>query len=396
MRNIEKLFEENDTNCNAHVVLNHNILEIEINTEDNLFTGVQVAQIISIINSAHKRYGRLKYSIYFYLGNVKFIDKLTYVFLECICYYLIVKYGHPVQIYMNVIKDIGTDGINSSPLLLLNGTKKDKIRMYPNKFKQDIYGYHFRRLVNGVGREKTNYLGDLYKDIDSFLKVFSIDDEWRDKVGLVITELVGNAGEHALTDCLIDIDVAPNYQKYMKNELVDDKYYYGINIAVINFSEKLLGDDVRNNILKSNYELHNDRYQRVVNAYGNHQKFFSDSYTEEDFCNITTFQTKISGRPDKVGTGGTGMTYLIKSLEEKSEKHNCYVISGRRCINFYENMIKYDKEGWISFNSENDYLKNIPGNDVATDCLIYMPGTAYNFNFIMEGEPINEKNQFGV
>ena len=394
MRNIELLFEKNrNTKHASHINLNRNILEIEIASQDNMFTGVQIAQIIDIINDAHKKYGKLKYSVYFYLGNVMFIDKLTYVFLECICYYLIKLYGHPVQVFMGVKKDIGTDGIDSSPLLLLNGTKMDKIRLFPNRFMFDIYEYHFRRVINGVGKEDTNYLGDLYTEIDSFLKRFSIDDDCRDEVGHVITEIVGNAGEHAFTDCLIDIDVAPNYQKCCGDKVEDKNYYYGINIAIINFSNKLLGDDIGENIIQNlDGNKINDRYNYVLEAYGNHKKQFSEFYTEEDFCNITSFQKKISGRPEKAETGGTGLTYLIKSLEEKSEKHKCYVISGNRCINFYENLIEYDKDGWISFNRENDYLKNIPSEDVITDCLIYMPGTAYNFNFIMRGEPIYEQN----
>lgn len=394
MKNIDSLFEMNrNMHQLPYVKLNKNVLDVEITAEDNFFTGIQIGQIISIINAAHNKYGRLKYSIHFHLGNVKFIDKLTYVFLECICYYLIAYYGHPVQIFMNVNKDIGTDGIYSSPLLLLNCTKMEKIRMYPEKFKFDIYEYHFRRLINGVGKETTNYLGELYVEIDSFLKRFSIDDDCRDEVGHVTTELVGNAGEHALTNCLVDIDVAPNYKKYEGNKLVDDSYYYGINIAVINFSTKLLGDDINTNIIQNiNGQRINDRYDYVLSAYSNHSKKFSEQYTKEDFCNITAFQKKISGRPEKATTGGTGLTFLIKSLEEKSEKHRCYVISGNRCVNFFDKLIEYDEDGWISFNSENDYLKNIPDDEVVTDCLIYMPGTAYNFNFIMKGEPIYEKN----
>lgn len=398
MQNIEMLFEKNrNRHHTTHTNLNKNILEIEITAQNNMFTGVQISQIINIINDAHKKYGKLKYSVHFYLGNVMFIDKLTYVFLECICYYLIEKYGHPVQVFMRVRKDIGTDGIDSSPLLLLNGTKKDKIRLYPNRFRFDIYEYHFRRLINGVGKEETNYLGDLYEEVDSFLKRFSIDYDCRDEVGHVVTELVGNAGEHALTNCLIDIDVAPNYQKYKGKELVDDNYYYGINIAVVNFSHKLLGDDIETNIIQNlGGGKINDRYDYVLKAYSNHSAQFSEYYTKNDFCNITAFQKKISGRPEKAATGGTGLPFLIKSLEEKSEKHKCYVISGNRCVNFYENMLEYDKAGWISFNRENDYLKNIPGEDVVTECLIYMPGTAYNFNFIMKGEPINEKDLFRI
>ena len=125
MKNIDSLFEMNrNMHQLPYVKLNKNVLDVEITAEDNFFTGIQIGQIISIINAAHNKYGRLKYSIHFHLGNVKFIDKLTYVFLECICYYLIAYYGHPVQIFMNVNKDIGTDGISIGQFFVVDRSSK--------------------------------------------------------------------------------------------------------------------------------------------------------------------------------------------------------------------------------------------------------------------------------
>lgn len=394
MQNIELLFERNKIASNINVFLKKNILTIEITGDNYTFTGVEIKRIIDIINNAHKKYGNLKYSIYFFLGHVAFIDKLTYVFFECICYCLIKQYGHPVQVFMDVEKDIGTDGIVSSPLKLLNGTKIDSIRKYPDAFHFDIYGFHFRRIINGNGKEETNYLGDLYEEIDRFLKVFRIDDECRSEVGHVIAELVGNVAEHAQTECLVDIDVAPDYKRYINYELADNNYYYGINIAIVNFSDKLLGDDILENVVKPKSFEYNDRYKSVIMAYEYHKSRFSSEYTEEDFCNITTFQTKISGRRDKFGTGGTGLPVLIHSLEEKSTKNRCYVISGKRAVNFYEDLLEYNQNGWIGFNSKKDYLNNVPDPDVVTECLIYMPGTAYNFNFVMKGEMIDDSGNF--
>lgn len=392
MKNIEKLFEYNTKENGVNVSLDRTVLNIRVIAEDDtFFTGLQIEQIIQIINAAHKKYGKLKFSINFFLGRVRFIDKLTYVFFECICYYLIEKCGHPVQVYMSVDIDIGTDGVVSSPLKLLNATKVENIRKYPSKFKFDIYGFHYRRVVNGVDKENTNYLGDLDKEISDFLKYFSIDDECRNEVGTVIAELVGNASEHARTECLIDIDVAPDYKRYDENGENDGNYYYGINIAVINFSDKLLGDDIRTNVIEAKNRNNNIRYNKVLEAYEYHSAEFGNNYTEEDFCNITTFQTKISGREDKYDTGGTGLTVLIRSLEKKSEKHKCYVISGKRCVNFFEQLLEYDKEGWIGFNDKNDYFKDTPEEDVVNDSLIYMPGTAYNFNFVMKGERIDNE-----
>lgn len=384
------LFKTNNFKNFNKIRLNGNTLHINIIPKEELFTGVEISKIIHLINFIHKKYGKLKFTIEFNFNKIQFIDKLTYVFLECICYYLIKTYHHPVQIYMNVIQDIRTAGIISSPLLLLNGTKLSSIEKFPNRFQFDIYRYHYRRLIKCPENEKSNYLGKLYEEIDRFLKPFSIDDECRDEVSLVVTELVGNACEHAITDCLIDIDVVPDVKKRNENDEIDENFFYGINIAVLNFSEKLLGDDIKLNIIHNTQFPLNERYKKIFEAYDYHEQKFDDCYIIEDFCNITTFQSKISGRKSKFNTGGTGLPMLIKSLADKSDTYRCYVISGKRCINFYNKNLEYDKDGWIGFNNDNNYFSDIPNDQVVNECLIYMPGTAYNFNFIMKGEQIYE------
>ena len=110
--------------------------------------------------------------------------------------------------------------------------------MFPSKFEKDLYGKHFRKLI----KEKdisTNVIGNTYSEIDTFLKVFDVSEEFRDKVAVTIAELVGNAIEHARSDCLLDIDVTSPYEK--KDEDMHT-LYYGVNLAVLNFSDKLLGD----------------------------------------------------------------------------------------------------------------------------------------------------------
>lgn len=392
LKNLELLFEENGSRQNSRIILTGSILKIKIMSYYEMFSGEQINSIIEMVNSIHKQYKNLKIRVEFYLGKIKFIDKLTYVFLECICYYLIKVYGHPVQVYMEVVNDIRINGIHSSPLLLLNNTKVSSIEKFPNRFDFDIYGYHFRRVIHSAS-ENTNYLGNLYEEIDRFLKPFSIDDECRDEVALVVTELVGNACEHAESDCLVDIDVAPDFKKYEGALCVDTNYYYGINIAVLNFSEKLLGDSIKENILYANESELFDRYLDVVAAYNYHRTKFCENYFEDDFCNITAFQSKISGRKEKFSTGGTGLPKLIKSLEDKSDTYRCYVISGKRCINFYRDVLEYNDNGWIGFNDEKNYISRIPREDIVSECLIYMPGTAYNFNFVMKGERIIMNNE---
>lgn len=355
------------------------------------FSGIEINKIIGIINCAHEKYRNLKFSVILDLDKTVFIDKLTYVFLECICYILIVKYRHPVHISMREIKDIGTSGITSSPLLLLNTNKRENMLKFVEKFKFDIFHNHFRRVISGKDKENTNFLGELYKEIDTFLNAFGVENECRDKIGLVVTELVGNACEHAKSECLIDIDVAPDYQKYKKDELVDNNSYYGINITIVNFSEKLLGDDIKTNILNKNVENFDDRYKQIFEAYSIHSKNFDELYSDEDFRNITVFQNRISGRGENQATGGTGLTNLIHSLEERSDMYRCYVISGKKSLNFYKELLIYNKDGWIGFNEKNDYINCLPKEGVIGESFIYMPGTAYNLNFVMQGEKLDEK-----
>lgn len=388
MKNIDLLFKWNGTGGYNKIRLEGNTLKIELSSGKSLFNGTHIGIIIKTVNSIHKRYKNIKIGIALYLGEIEFIDKLTYVFLECICYYLIKECGHPVQIFMKVENNIRINGITSSPLLLLNNTKFSSIEKFPDRFHFEIYGYHFRRVIR-CESEKTNYLGSLYEEIDRFLKPFSIDDKCRDEVALVITELVGNACEHAETDCLVDIDVAPDFQKSDESSSKDMNYYYGINIAVINFSEKLLGDSIKENILYADRSELFGRYLDVVEAYKYHKTYFHEKYFEDDFCNITSFQSKISGRKEKFFTGGTGLPKLIKSLEDKSDTHRCYVISGKRCINFYQGILEYNENGWIGFNNEKNYTSGVPKKDVVSECLINMPGTAYNFNFVMKGAKIS-------
>lgn len=383
MDNIDLLFKKN--NCKAHKIKIKNqklVLDYSKITNGKLFHGETIKRIIGDINSFQKQYPYIKIPVEFRFGHVEFIDKLSYVMLECICYYLIKVRKQSVQVYLSLTKTIGTEGIDSSPLLLLNGTSNQSVKRYPEKFEMDIFRNHFRRVISKEKTNEKNYLGRLMEEINSFLKPFNVDTESRDEISLVISELVGNAGEHALSDCLIDIDVTNNYSK--RTEI--NQKYIGVNIVVVNFSDIILGEGVKNNILSNKEEIDDERYKYVLNAYDFHKNKFSEKYLDEDFANITAFQHKISGRKVYSKTGGTGLTKLIKSLEEKSDTYRCYMITGRRAINFYHDCLGYNSDGWLGFNTTACYNADVPKKGVATEGLIYMPGTAYNLNFVLKGE----------
>lgn len=335
------------------------------------------------LNGLHYRLRNIRVPILIDLGKAKFADKLTICIFETICYNLIITYGHQVKLRYSISSDIRTEGFKSSPLLLLGTKDKDDIEKFKKKFETDFYGNHYRRILSGSEKSNSNFLCRLMTDVEYFLKSYEVEETCRDEISEVIVELVGNAVEHTRSDCLLDIDITKEYLKKDTQEKC-----YGINIVVLSYSEQLLGEALKVKLL-SDREL-GERYSYVMQAYSNHQGCFNTEYREEDFFNIASFQHKISGSNEKISSGGTGLTKLIYSLERRSEDHECYAISGTRVVNFKRELLEYDTNSWIGFNKERNFLNNIPDKDVISFCPVYIPGTAYNLNFVMRKEKNNE------
>lgn len=345
---------------------------------NNAFFNVEtIRSILRFANGiADKRYPSGMPVCFSFKKGVQFSDKLAYILFENICYQLI-QNGHPVYIDLNPKCDIITHGYHSSPLLLLTTQKADKEKKYLSKFHQETYELHFRRVL--LNHAKEEELSIMMDDIATFQKPFDIKADDREKITEVLVELVGNAKEHTSGDCLIDFDISSTYLKRGND---DRKRYRGINIAILNFSPELLGTSIQKKLCDS--EELPERYRLVRKAHEYHQPYFCDLYQEEDFYNITTFQHKISGRNQKITTGGTGLTKLIQSLEESSDDYSCYVVSGWRKIEFQKEYMAYNADHWIGFNDANDFLTTPPNPSLLQKSPVYFPGTAYNLNFVME------------
>ncbi|MDD6046041.1 MAG: hypothetical protein PUC97_01250 [bacterium] len=335
-----------------------------------------IANLLSSIAYIHGRYHNVNMPIIINI-DCKFLeDKLTLALLECICYSLIVDYGHYVSIGFRLNHTIQTEGISSSPLGLLGSNKQDRIKLYIDKFKEELYKSHYRRLVI-EGSDRNSDLSIVLGDIGSFLKHLGIEEEYRVELSEVVTELICNACEHGKTDCLVDIDVTKEYFKEGSAGR-----FCGINVAVINFSNIPFEDAMKDKMDKDYPE--DSRYSTLLKARDYHSKHFSDTYLEEDFYKIAAFQDRISGRIDKVNSGGVGLTKLISSLEKKSDATSCYMITGRRRLVFDHAILEYDSNGWIGFNLEKSFLNGIPQRGILNPISFYMPGTAYNLNFVVK------------
>lgn len=377
MENLKLLFDMNNMHNRIKPYFMENKLVYTI--EDEVFDGKTVKKIINFINASIEVYRDIKIPIVFVLKCRNILDKLSYILFECICYYLLNERKQSVSVIWNPSTNILTEGINYSTLNLLETCNTEIKLKFIKDFNNHLYRNHYRNLVDARQKDDT-YLSKLFTNIDMFLKSFDIDETYRDSISEVISELIGNACEHSNSNCLFDLDITTDYYK-----IDDSGKYFGINVAIVCFSDILLGDGIKSKIFDEKFL--EGRYNVVNDAYNNHKKFFCEQceqYNEEDFFNISAFQHKISGRKSHGKTGGTGLTKLIKSLQEKSDADNCYLVSGNRALFFHKDLLKYDNNKWIGFNKENDFLNCPPDKSVLDNCCIYMPGIAYNLNFVVK------------
>lgn len=347
--------------------------------KDDQITALLIRSIIRFIKTLLFKFSGVKLPIVFELGAATFVDKLTYVVFECLCDYLIEEKNYKVKLKMNVRKHIHTAGIESSPLMLLTNGDDAHLNKFKQSFKFEIYRNHYRRVITKENLEKPDFLCKVMDDVAYFQNAFDVNPDCREDIAEVIIELIGNASEHGGSNCLVDFDIATSYSRRGS-----DKEFLGINIAIINLSEKLLGTALKQ--LICNRDISEPRYIAVKEAYSNHTHFFGADYLEEDFFNLTAFQHKISGRSANMTTGGTGLTKLIQSLETRSEAHMCYVTSGERTIMFAPEYLRYNEDGWLGFNESNDFLHAKPDLSLISRNCYKFPGTAYNLNFVLQRE----------
>lgn len=286
-----------------------------------------------------------------------FADKLSLTLFECICHYIVTSLKRRATISLKLSKaSIWTSGRDSSPIFLLTSGKSEHLCKFLQKFELEIYNQHYRRYVRSADAVNSSYLSRIFDDIVDFQLVFNISKHCREAIAEVIVELVGNACDHTNSDCLLDIDIAPNYYK---KDVIGE--YFGINISIVNFSKKLFYDDIFEKLVISDFGQTPGRYKQLQEAFNNHQAFFdSPQYNDRDFSIVAAFQHKISGRADNNITGGTGLTKLIKGLEEQSDAYNCYMMSGARKFFFRSHYLEYNDEQWIGFNSNNDFFISHP------------------------------------
>lgn len=356
---------------------------IDIKLRDKRVDGTALNHLLKIFSGIIEIYGRLHPPIFLDFTNIEFADKLTYITLECILYCMITEYHFDILINLSGENRITASGWPYSPLISLTHISKEKRREFVNNFDFMLNRNHYRRVIKL--REDKSYVSNVFDDICCFIlnSSLDLDEKCVDEIAGVIAELISNGIEHGNQECLVDVDIAGGF--YDERDMSETrKEYLGLGVAVVNLSSKCIGEDLKR---KMTSELRNnlpDRYNYISKALVNHSAFFDDNYFEEDFYNIAIFQNNISGRYDTSKSGGTGMLKLVKALSDRSQGDNCYLLSGKRIVQFQNEHMIYDDNGWIGFNEDNDFCQKKPSDGVIKYCDMFFPGVAYNLQFIME------------
>ena len=97
---------------------------------------------------------------------------------------------------------------------------------------------------------------------------------------------------------------------------------------------------------------------------------------------LAAFQNKISGRKEITKSGGVGLYEMISAVEKSADKHNCYVLSKDKVIQFFPQLLVSNMDNWVGFNKEHDFLNMPPDMQSINRSYTYLMGTGYNLTLI--------------
>ena len=343
-----------------------------------------LSSIISFSTSILEK-PKLIRNIEFNFDSIELQDKLSYIYFECICFYLISQ-GFVVSVYLEVTRNVVSSGIYDSPIKYLNRSNGNySLEKFLTEFQVKYTRTHLRLWVTSK-----NDFSSFSSTIVSFLKnLFIIDDKKiLFSIANTIGELVGNAIEHGRSDCLVDIDYSDSFVHIQK----PDRNFSALNVVILNFSTIKMGDLVKNKITQSHPCKMGVKYQDIKRIYNIHETFFNQQYTGI----IASLQHEISGRQDTMISGGRGSTKLLKSIIDYSESNYCYIMSGHELVKFHHNLLNEDSQGYVSF-SNSDFQSAKPEKEVYSKSKIYLPGVGYNLNFVLEKKDSeDERNKVNI
>ena len=382
MKNCQLIFENNSSKSFDKTIksrlkfVDKRFYYKTVSMRNNSFTGDQILELITVIQYIWRHYGK-RVPITIDLGNFSFADKLVYVVLETIYYYLIKEVEQDVELIFSAEHTIWSEGIKYSPLAVIHNRDE-----FLKKFNLDLSMCHFRRTVPDIENRDETFLSKLMQEIFCFLQNNAVKDNTCHELSEALIEVIGNAGEHGNSDCILDIDITK--KEYLREDNSSEDNYYGVNAVVLNYSNILFYEPLKSKLSKA--EILPKRYGSVLEAEQYHLQNLNTNYFADDFYTISSFQHKISGSTKKNAVGGTGLTRLLLSLEENSDSHCCYMLSGKRALFFEKNLMLYDENHFVGFNESNNYLTDVPDLQAFKTIRTFFPGVAYNLNYAVKKE----------
>lgn len=359
----------------------------------DLFTLETLKEVISIVEKVKAK--GIKRPIVFYSNAILvFSDDLTVSLTEYVIFYYLIKIG--LEVYITHGERIGNDlqfGFSSKEMKVQNGFFygeagrgffKDSFLTFWNPTVHEITEQDFWAKNEDSSRFK-KVVGEgpwdasiAISECSSFLSEAKVSSKAIDAVADVVGELAPNAIEHGKTNCMIDVC-------YERSISPEGKDFTSISLVVYDFSEKLLWSDLYDKIFINSEKIikKRQRVDTVLSAWAEHQRHFSKSYSQEDFYNLMAFQ-KISGRPGDRYDGGLGISTLVEKVRKYSEDDYCYSLSGNGAMHLQKDITIPDSDGFIAFNSEQEFIHKIPDEDGVLKTKFFMPGVAYNMTFYFE------------
>jgi len=372
MLQIEKLFKKIGSTNHS---ISSSYVNNKIRIKDNYFSIKSIYKI-----AQHFKWMKENMSICetkIIIDSEYIADQAILILMESIIYFVINEWNFKVIYRFSIKENVLGYQIFKKSILFKYNNKKIIIDDYNKEYnkKTSINGDHFRKVCeNNEENIKGNFISITMDEVDTFLKCFEFDDEYRNELAEVIVEIVDNALKHSNGDCILNLNVLKNdYHKY--------KY---VDVAVVVVDDIFIGKEIVEYIKKKDKSEYSEKNKIVLEAYENHKKFFGEKYNINSFAMISAFQKYVTTRKLSKNTGGTGLTTLINALIEKSTLNVCYAISGDTNLIFKKEFLNLNNEGLIGFNENNNYKEMIPDEKVVSINQYDMNVNIYNLQFILK------------
>lgn len=382
MKGINELFSFERDNSTSIKVKNNKIF---IRLRAIKFSGDTLQSLVQKIATIIDQYKENKnIEVIIANENLIFSDKGVYILFEAVIYYLSKECNFKIKIRNKSMGIFGRGDLRTYLLLKYTNKYIEKEKLIKDFEKKEIERTKFREIV--TFQDKKN-ISKIFTELNSFLQAYDfISEGFKEKFSEILVELIANANEHAKSDCLLDFTIEDLIHKGDHHKCV------ALNVVIVNYSKILLGDGIKNKLIDKSFlsilkfKEKNSFIQDLRKAYSSHKNFFNDDYKEEDFCNISAFQWRFSGRENVVEkNGGTGLTRVIQFLLESSEANDCYVFSGKKGLAFIRDFLNLSDENgkYVGFNKEKDYFNKPPDKGVLGYSKFFLNGTLYNLTFIL-------------